>query len=323
MALLACCAKFLCFAQLGGDAFAPELPEKLIWAWNVAYSGAVILAALAVVAWKLPVRFKRVPLPVLAWTLAAVGVWNGIKDPVAQEVVLEFPDLPAALEGYRIVQLSDLHVSAAARRTRSERIVALANAQRADLMVVTGDIVDGNPDTRLSDVEPFRNLMAKDGVWWIAGNHEGYFNFDEWQPWYRRWGMNFLNHDCVFPRSELALAGVNDATKDGAAECFRGVTNGQFRLFLQHRPARAAANVAEVGADLVLSGHTHGGILPGLDRIVRLYNGGYVRGVYQLKDNPRPGWLYVSSGTGQWAGFPVRYFNPAEITVITLRRHSH
>ena len=127
---LACAVKFALFGALGGDVFNPELPEKFIWAWNWAYSGMCLLLALTL-PWALACHLARrtrggeicraggrVALPVLAWTLAAVGLYNGIKIPEVVEVPIVSARLPPALEGYRILQLTDIHVSAAATRAR-------------------------------------------------------------------------------------------------------------------------------------------------------------------------------------------------------------
>ena len=154
--LLFCCSKFLCYRAFGGDAFNPDLPQWLIWTWNWLYSGAMLLFVLAVALFFVPRRVKAILLPALAWALAAWGVWNGVKIPKVNEVEIQCPGLPAALDGYRIVQVADIHVSAAAPRWRTEAIVALANAADADLAVCTGDIVDGTVHRRRRDVEPLK-----------------------------------------------------------------------------------------------------------------------------------------------------------------------
>ena len=122
----------------------------------------------------------------------------------------------------------------------------------------------------------------------------------------------------------LALGGVNDygeaeRKRDVLANvgrAFASATNGEFRILLEHRPTHARTHLAANGIDLQLSGHTHGGIGPVVSSLVARLNGGFVRGLYRIGG----GVLYVSPGTGQWAGFPMRFFNPSEITLIVLRR---
>ena len=100
------------------------------------------------------------------------------------------------------------------------------------------------------------------------------------------------------------------------AQAFRTATNGEFRVLLQHRPLQAHANVNAHGVNLQLSGHTHGGVMPLMDLLVARFNDSMVRGWYDFGR----GRAYVSTGSGQWAGFPIRFFNPVEMAVITLRR---
>jgi len=344
MVLLAAFSKFFCFASFGGDAFAPDLPEKTIWIWNGLYSAAVIFMALGC-AWLImlqvfrlhaagrhfsgSVRVRRAVLMVLAVVsvgLAARGVWNGIKPPVVREVELAVADLPASLEGYRILHLSDLHISSAARRARTLEVVRRANAAGADLIVVTGDLVDGDPSAREADVEPLRRLNAPDGVWFATGNHEFYFDWFGWRALYDLWGLKFLRNECVFPRPELALGGVDDEAISRVApgaypslmSAFAASTNGAFRVLLCHRPKCFPNAARAFGVRLQLSGHTHGGIMPLLDRFVARHNSGFVRGISRDGDSI----LAISSGAGQWAGFPIRFFNDPEIPLYILRRNA-
>ena len=203
----------------------------------------------------------------------------------SNEVEIQCPGLPAALDGYRIVQVADIHVSAAAPRWRTEAIVALANAADADLAVCTGDIVDGTVHRRRRDVEPLKELKARDGVWFVTGNHEFYGDWDEWSALFDKWGIRFLRNECVFPREGLALGGVDDdaifrwraqATAPDVGQAFASATNGEFRVLLQHKPKEARANVFS-GVRLQLSGHTHGGVMPLLNILVYNANDGFVR----------------------------------------------
>jgi len=325
MVLLVCFSKFLCFHELGGSAFSPDLPEKLVWTWDWAYSGAVILLGLSLLLFP-RFRGKAWVLPILAWGLSAWGLWNGLRVPAVKEVELTFEGLPASLEGYRIVQLSDLHCSCAAGRWRTQAIVDVANAQKADLVCLTGDLVDGYVDSRAMALAPIGWFQARDGVLACTGNHAYYFDYLNWQMAFYSQVRNirFLTNECAFPHPDLAVAGVPDKTgrergNDVAPDvrmAFAAATNGEFRVLLQHRPRGARVNFSEVGVNLQLSGHTHGGIAPFMREIVKRHNGGFVRGIYQIGKSV----LYVSSGCGQWAGFPMRFFTPSEIAVITLKR---
>lgn len=267
--------------------------------------------------------FLSIVIVAVCWSVVIVGVYNGIKPPNVHEITLAYSDLPEELVGYKIVQLTDIHVSKLTGKWRTEAIVERTNALDADLICVTGDLVDGAPEERGAALEPIRFLKAKDGVYHVTGNHEFYRFRDEWKALYEEWGLKFLVNDCVFPRQTLALGGVNDmaAFLTGEelpvpAKAFLKATKGEFRLLLSHRPAHALDNILSSKVDLQLSGHTHGGMLPGLARLIAKMNGGFSRGLFKLGR----GYLYLSPGTGQWNGFPIRLFCPSEITLITLKK---
>lgn len=328
-ALLVCCAKYVVFRHFGGNAYHPELSEPLIWIWNWAYYGAAILALAAVPLCRWRAKARNWLLPLGAWTLSAVGVWNGVKPPQVTERELTYSNLPAELDGYRIAQVADIHCSSMMRRWRTQAVVDLVNAQRADLICLLGDSEDGDPALRFPDLQPLRDLRAKDGVWAVTGNHEYFYEPERWLPEYgRRLGVRFLENECVHPRKSLALGGVNDdeirlpqrklgrkvLPDIGAA--FAAATNGEFRVLLRHRPGDAAATLARHGIDLQLSGHTHGGFMPVVSWLVAGVNHGFIRGVHDFGGRK----LCLSNGVGQTAAIPLRFFTPAEVVVVTLRR---
>ena len=321
MALLACASRGVVYSSIGGSAQAPDMPEWLLWVWDWACSGLFVLFLMSLVRWVR--RGREVVLPVAAWGLAAYGFACGIMLPGVREVELAYPDLPSELDGYRIAHLSDLHCCASMRGWRTRGIVERVNACKPDLICLTGDYVDGYVDQLAEDVEPLCGLKAPDGVYAVRGNHEYFLDYVAWRKWFSSKGFRFLVNECVFPRKSLALAGVNDRsgsrrrdTPPDVGFAFAAATNGEFRVLLEHKPRDAAENFERYGVRLQLSGHTHGGIAPGLDRFIARFNAGFVRGVYEMPG----GYLNVSSGVGQWAGFPLRFLNPAEIVVIVLRR---
>lgn len=321
MILLLCGAKGLAYEAFGGSAVTPELPEALVWLWNWAGGGLFILVLLSAVYW---VRKGRVwILPTLSWGLALWGQACGTVAPSVREFDLTFADLPPALDGYRIVHLADIHCSSMARRWRTQAIVERVNALDADLVCLTGDYVDGRLSYLADDLAPLKDLRGRDGVYGVRGNHEYYGDRLPWCGWFASQGIRMLVNECVFPRKELALGGVNDLiaanygdTAPDVGAAFAAATNGEFRVLLQHQPGLATLNFAKHGVDLQLSGHTHGGLAPLLELMVARHNHGYVRGVYREDGSV----LHVSPGCGQWAGFPMRFFDPPEISVITLRR---
>ena len=330
--------KFAFFAIVGGDGFTPDLPQYVIWAYGWIYGAAMLLTAAAFVVRiidgvalifrrSVPLRAKRIRCVALAVFAAAFSVWGiyeGVCVPSVKHVETVCPGLPAAFDGYRIVHLSDLHCSTAARRARFERIVARVNELKPDLVAITGDFVDGTVADRGGDLAPLADLVAKDGVFGCSGNHEKYWEWNRWSVALKGMGIVFPEDSgvSVIGRGDdmLVIGGLVDpafGVHDCAADAFVGAPSGAFRILLFHRPFTESIDSAGGDVRLQLSGHTHGGAMPILRTLVEYTNEGKSRGLYEFAPGRQ---LYLSPGTGQWAGFPLRFFNPAEITELTLRR---
>lgn len=318
--------KFCAFRIFGGNEFNPELPLWLIclWGWleSIVWVGLPVGIVSAVYA-RYVRSFRRFAFPValvLSVALATYGMWEGVRVPSVVEREAAVDGLPAEFDGYRIAHLSDLHCSSAARRSKIAAIVERVNAADPDIIAITGDFVDGFPIPRKHDLEPLKDLRSKDGVIACVGNHEAYFRVAKWQPYYDKWGVRMLRNAWSAVRrgnSELIFGGIDDPFVGERPDLvFANAPTNGCRILLQHRPMCCDRNERELGVRLQLSGHTHGGAMPVISHFVAYGNDGHVRGFY------REGklLLHVSPGTGQWAGFPLRFFNPPEITVLTLRR---
>lgn len=334
MVLALASTKFVVFSTFGKSPYYPELPLPVVLGWTTASLAVAILAVLSLLWWVR--KGREIALPTVAVLLAIGGLWCGVCAPSVRKIDLSFPNLSPSLDGYRIVQISDLHASYCMRRERTQGIVDAANALLPDLICLTGDLVDGPPDKVASFLEPIRGLQAKDGVYAVTGNHEYFENINPHLPWeslYELWNIRFLANDCVFPKSSLAVAGVNDpqvlrrADAAGKDEFFRKpdvqaafatATNDEFRVLLEHRPTNARTNFERYGVDLQLSGHSHGGSLPLIARLIAKDCDGYLSGLYRFGNRM----LYVSNGAGQTAAFPFRFFTPSEITCFTLKRRA-
>lgn len=260
----------------------------------------------------------------LATLLSTVAMWEGIRVPDVRRVEITLPSLPPGLDGLTLVQLSDLHTSAMLRAPRVEAVVEKVNALRPDLILLTGDLVDGSPEQRMPDMAPLKRLQATHGVFAVFGNHEYYSGYAPWRKAYAELGLPVLENSHTMlplPGGPVAIAGVPDPaasryneTRPNPGKALQGIAPGTFTIMLDHRPAGALEN-APAGAHLQLSGHTHGGIISGLDKIIALFNQGFVSGQYTVGNMV----LYVNNGVGLWSGFPGRFGVPAEITHITLR----
>jgi len=253
--------------------------------------------------------------------LSLTGLWNATADAVQiKRVRVALSKLPPALEGYRIVQISDVHVGATITREFVQTIVREINALKPDLVAITGDLVDGTVAQLQSQVEPLGELKAKDGVFFVTGNHEYYTgDVDEWLAWFTSIGIRPLRNERVTIRKGFDLAGTDDfsARGDGHGQNIPQALTGRKAdkpvVLMAHQP-RSFFEAQSLNVDLQLSGHTHGGQIFPFTYIVSLFQP-YMAGLYR-KGNAQ---LYVSRGTGYW-GPPMRLGSPAEITEITLSR---
>lgn len=233
--------------------------------------------------------------------------------------------LPAGLDGFRIVQISDLHVSATIRRPYVEQVVALANAEAADMVALTGDMMDGSVDMLADDMAPIANLAARHGVFFVTGNHEYYSGADSWIAHFRSLGVRPLRNERVRIDHDgvaLDLFGIDDPSGarfgDGHGPDLARAAEGRDvavpSLLLAHQP-KQVHDAAEHGIWLTLSGHTHGGQIWPFGYLVALVQP-YVAGLHHHTERSM---IYVSRGTGYW-GPPMRLGARHELTVLTLRQ---
>lgn len=266
-------------------------------------------------------------LGVAALLLSAIGVWQAVRIPDVRRIDVTIKRLPAGLDGLRLVQLTDLHASRLFQAPWMHAVVDKTNALNPDLIVITGDLVDGTTANRAFDVAPLSDLKARLGVFAVTGNHEYYSNYRNWMKAFENLGLHILKNGHVVlddKGQSLVLAGVTDrvAANFGLpapdiGQALSGAPEDAPVILLAHQPKGSAA-YAESGVDLQLSGHTHGGQILGLHWITQMANDGYVSGFYRIGDMQ----LYVSNGTGLWSGFPVRLGKPSEITEIVLHSPS-
>jgi len=227
--------------------------------------------------------------------------------------------LPAAASGYTIVQITDVHVGPTIGRDFVERIVRETNALAPDMVVITGDLVDGSVEQLAHLVEPLRDLRARDGVFFVTGNHEYYSGADAWIAHLATLGVRVLRNERVAIRDAFDLAGVDDASAhrmlrghgQDVAGAVRGRDPSRAVVLLAHQP-KAIADALRADVDLQLSGHVHGGQMVPFNWLVRL-DQPFVSGLHLAQRT----WIYVSTGTGYW-GPPMRVGPGAELTRIEL-----
>jgi len=259
-----------------------------------------------------------------ALVAGSLGLWSlrsGLGRVSIKRVEVSLARLPPALSGTRIVQLSDVHVGPTIHRGFIETIVAQCNALQPDLVVITGDLVDGSVEELREHVAPLADLRAKYGVFFVTGNHEYYSGAVAWCGELERLGVRVLRNERVSIGSETAsfdLAGVDDHSAKGNGhgedlpKALRGRDLTRELVLLAHQP-RTIFEAKDHGVGLQLSGHTHGGQLWPWTYLVRLQQP-VVAGLARFGDSL----VYVSRGTGYW-GPPMRLGAPSEISELTLR----
>lgn len=263
----------------------------------------------------------------LSMLIAAFGSYSALSQPAVYRLDVPIKNLPTALDGFTIAQLSDIHASPLLDRNRLVKIVEHTNALKPDLIVVTGDIVDGKTEARLSDVLPLKNLKATYGVFGVEGNHEHYVDYDAWMATYPTLNMIMLknSHRILDVKGEkLAIVGLTDPMAaryhreyPNLKKALQGVSPEVTTILLSHQ-VKYSREHAKYPIALQLSGHTHGGQIFGMHWLAQVINKGFVKDKYQI-DNML---LYVNRGTGLWYGFPVRLGIPNEITLVTLKKQN-
>jgi predicted MPP superfamily phosphohydrolase len=258
-----------------------------------------------------------------AVTLAS-GFLIGRKKFHLEEADLAVPDLPLDLEGLRIVQLSDIHLSPYLSRDELAYCVGMANDARAHLAVVTGDLVTGQHDPINDCLDELKRLRADAGVYGCMGNHEGYIFAESYvKHEAAQRGMRFLRHEhCQlrFGSAKLNLAGVDHQweKKTYLMGVSRMIRATELNVLMSHNPATFPQAAAQ-GWHVTLAGHMHGGqinfeLMRANLNYVRISTP-YVYGPY-YKDRSA---MYVTRGIGTVA-MPVRFGAPPEVALIRLRR---
>ncbi|MGY1617822.1 metallophosphoesterase [Geodermatophilus sp. SYSU D00691] len=255
---------------------------------------------------------------------AGTGAYLANSSPAVRRVPVTLPRLAPALDGLRIVTISDVHLSSTYGGRRFERVVELVNAQRPDVVAIVGDLVDGDVAELRGEVAPLADLVSEQGVYFVTGNHEYFADTGGWMRHLPTLGIDVLRNERVEIRRGTAgfdLAGIDDRTaaESGVAghgadldAALDGRDDSRPVVLMAHQPymlpqARAA------GVDLQLSGHTHGGQLWPFDALIRL-DQPEVEGLSRHGDTQ----LYVTSGVGFW-GPPMRIGARPEVTVLELR----
>jgi predicted MPP superfamily phosphohydrolase len=267
--------------------------------------------------------WSAIAVPVLAMLLTVIGFINARKRAGVRAVDVPIDGLPEALRGFTIAQISDVHIGPTIKGPHMNAIVDAVNALNADMVAITGDLVDGSVAELSPHTQPLSRLTSRHGAFFVTGNHEYYSGARPWIAEIRRLGINVLLNEHVVLDHEgagVVIAGVTDYSagyfdasqrSDPVAAIAGAPADAGVNVLLAHQP-RSAFAAHRAGYDLQLSGHTHGGQFLPWNFFVR-FQQPFTAGLHRLGRL----WVYVSRGTGYW-GPPKRLGAPSEITHLRL-----
>jgi len=252
------------------------------------------------------------------------GFHSSRKGPTIIEQNIFLENLPIEYEDFSIAQISDLHVGPTIKKNYVENVQKKIDHINPDLIAVTGDLVDGSVKHLSKDLQPFKDMIARYGTYFVTGNHEYYSGVDSWLDETDRLGMiNLINENRILSKDggNIAIAGITDfrahqikrVHRSNPKKALSNIDKNTTKIMLAHQP-NSIYSVHDAGVDLQLSGHTHGGQFWPFTYPTKLANA-YLAGHY----NHHGTQIYVNRGTGYW-GPPLRIGVSAEITLIRLKR---
>ncbi len=260
----------------------------------------------------------------LSIMIVIFGYIEVLRGPKIKAININVPDLPVALQNFKIAQLSDLHIGPTIRRKYIEKIVRRTNTLKPNIVVLTGDIADANAVDITLDLQPLQDLSNTNGKYYVTGNHEYYWDPVGLMDAIKHLGFEVLVNDnriIHMDDAKILVAGIPDTIGGKflaghtpnvvqAVQCDEAT---DFKILLAHRP-EFCIEAEKVGFNLQFSGHTHGGQFFPFNFLVSMAHQYYRK----LNKHGRL-WLYVNPGTGYW-GPANRFGIPAEITLLTLRK---
>lgn len=258
----------------------------------------------------------------LSLVLSLFGLYEVLRGPRVERVEIPLRQNASGLKDLSIVQISDLHIGPTIQGRYVRKVVARVNSLQPDIIVITGDLVDGPIAAVAPHLELLKNMKARLGVFYVSGNHEYYWDFADTMDAIRSLGITVLVNENRVLRlgdASLMIAGVPDPTErknpPAIAKAVATNENVDFKVLLSHRPSLGPDFTKEsmrAAVDLQLSGHTHAGQFFPFSLLIPMAHKQY-RGLHQNGSQ----WLYVNPGTGYW-GPANRFAVSAEITQLVL-----
>lgn len=259
-----------------------------------------------------------------AGLLTVAGVFWAHQGLRVREISIPIENLPEALEGFRIAQISDLHIGSTIGPGYVEKVVRLVQKLGPDMTVLTGDIIDGALAQVRPAVEMLVQLPPLNHVFYVPGNHEYYWGFEAYGRALEKMGIHVLlnrGQEMQHKGQSIWVGGVTDPAAEQAGKnagpdvpaAMRGGQGFDFKMLLSHRP-HLVEEASRAGFQLQLSGHTHGGQFFPWTLVVRFAHRYFV-GLMQFEKT----WIYVNPGTGSW-GPPLRMGTTPEVSHLILTR---
>ena len=263
------------------------------------------------------VEISNIKTLIIALISTGFGLWRGRK-PHLKKVEIHIPHLPNELKGFKIVHISDLHIGKNIGKKYVDAIVDETLKLSPDMIALTGDIGDSEATLHGQDLDGFKAFKPPYGIFYVPGNHEYYWNLNEWFEVMKSFGATILlneSKEMTYQSSKILIAGITDTmdrkNPPDLKKPLLGSDSSSFKILLSHRPD-TAIQASRLGYDLQLSGHTHGGQFFPWTLAVRLIHKHHL-GLFQ--EGPLK--IYVSGGTGSW-GPLLRFGSKAELTLLTL-----
>ncbi len=337
-----CASKNIIIQKLTGSVVAPDLPFSVIVGASFASLSFLYYIGFFGIVWgivilnhilhgkKLFTPLNRLPhtiILVAAFSVSGYATLNALKAPSIANYVIFHPLVPVNAKPLRMVAISDAHIGSGIPAHKVQEIVSLINAQKPDVIFLVGDIIDGLPERIQPELKILQQMHAPLGIYMVNGNHEYYTDTVAWAPVWEKLGFKLLNNEqqrvckedtCIRIAGLTDRQGLKDTQPKEAPDLQKALGSwDRFQeplVLLSHRPERFD-EYAKEGIALMISGHTHGGMVPGLNELTYLHNNGYVSGLYWQDDSK----LIVGNGTVGWGGLLARINCPAQILVIDLK----
>ena len=298
--------------------------DLLVWGANT------LIPLVSQASFTIPSLYGKVPALIMMTGVSLLCIYGAVdaRNIRIECLRIETDKLPPGTDGLTIAQISDVHLGLILRRGFLETLIGKLEELAPDILVCTGDFVDGSLNNLIYLTEYFERLNPPYGKYAVTGNHEYYAGLDRSLAFLKQSGFVVLRGESKTLSNLITIAGVDDSNISGGAstagptgtkkalDALSGSEDGLFTLFLKHRPDVVAESLGRF--DLQLSGHTHRGQMFPFNYLVkRQYP--LMDGLHELGKGSK---IYISRGTGTW-GPPMRVFSPPEITLIELERRKN